>query len=234
MSDESKRVLILDFDGVVVETEPLHFASWNAACQELLNVQIPGDHRQLVGLSLAQIYALWAGAAKSPIHLSAELRRELLARKTELFFKMGQSTLKPMDGLIPLVRCAQENEWLVAIASRALRARLLRTLEILDLPLTFDLVYGSEDAVNPTTDRKNHARAALALGASPANCIVIEDSASGIRDACACGIGHVIGFTSSLSADELTAAGAHAVVDHLADWSILRRMSQSRGKEASS
>ena len=43
----SKHALILDFDGVVVATERLHFECWNAAFDELLGIRIDGDHRRL-------------------------------------------------------------------------------------------------------------------------------------------------------------------------------------------
>jgi len=214
--ESAKQALLLDFDGVVVATERLHFESWNAAFDELLGVRIGGSYKQLIGLTLTEIYALWCqGANGRPLELSAEMEQRLLARKTELFFTLGEGRLRPMPGVIGLAHRARALGWYVMIVSRSRRIRLLRTLEMAGLPAIFDLVMGCEDAVEPTTDRKEHARAATSFGIDPACCVVIEDSASGVRNARACRIGTVIGLTTSLDRATLLAAGAHLAVDHL-------------------
>ncbi len=214
----SRRALILDFDGVVAETEALHFECWNAAFDELHNVRVAGDHRQLVGLSLAQIYALWGNARPdNPLALSAADEATLLARKTELYFERAAETLRPIPGVVDLIRRAHDGGWYVAIASRALRVRLLRTLVLLKLPPLFDIVMGSEDLVDPASDRKRHARAAAPFGIAPQRCLVIEDSASGVRDARADRIGCVLGLTTSLDHAALLSAGAHSVIERLDD-----------------
>jgi sugar-phosphatase len=205
-----KRALILDFDGVLVDSEPVNFASWNETFSELLGIRIEDDHRQLVGLSLDDVFRLW----RSP-NLSAEMQARLLARKTELFFSIGEGRLTPMPGSIELIRKAHAEGWYVALASRARRLRLFRTLDLMKMPALFDAILGGEVCIDPQTDRKDHARAARMFGIDPAVCVVIEDSASGVKDARAAGIGRVIGLTTSLDVESLRAAGAHEVVNDL-------------------
>ena len=218
----ARRALILDFDGVIVETEALHFECWNAAFHERWGVRVAGDHRQLVGLSLAQIYGLWGkAAAGDPLVLSAADEAALLARKTELYFERGVETLRPIPGVVDLIQRAHDAGCYVAIASRARRLRLLRTLAMLHLPPLFDIVLGSEDLVDPATDRKRHARAAAPFGIAPQRCLVIEDSASGVRDARADGIGCVVGLTTSLDQQALLSAGAHWVIERFDDIRLL-------------
>jgi len=211
-----RRGLILDFDGVVVDTEQIHFESWNEAFNQLLGIRIAGAHTQIVGLTLDQIYQTWCAAGMiSSTELTATMKQQLLARKTEWFFALGAGRLTPMPGLVELVRKARECGWYVTIASRARRIRLLKTLELARTPVAFDLVLGSEDVVDAKSDRKIHARAARVFGINPTRCVVIEDSASGVADACASAIGWVIGLTTSLDHATLRKAGAHEVVDHL-------------------
>lgn len=211
-----RRALILDFDGVVVDTERVHFAGWRAAFNELLGVDIGDDHIQIVGLGLEQLFDLWTDLGfLSATDATPEFQERLLERKTALFFELGETLLVPMPGVVDLVRTAQYRGWYVAIASRARRLRLLRTLEVAGVPSTFDLLMGSEDVVDPVSDRKTHDLAARVFGIDPARCVVIEDSASGVADACDAGIGHVIGLTTSFDAETLRAAGAHEVIDDL-------------------
>ncbi|MEO8610902.1 MAG: HAD family phosphatase [Chloroflexota bacterium] len=212
-SASARRMLILDFDGVLVDTEPIHFESWNRAFEELVNIRVEGDYRQLVGLTLDEIYKHWAGR----LELNTDLKTQLLVRKTELFFTLGAGQLKPMPGSIDLLREAHARGWYTAVASRSKRLRLLRTLDLVQMPALFDVVLGTEDGVDLQTDRKNHARAGKVFGIEAANCVVVEDSVSGVVDAVACGIGRVIGFARALDRDALLAAGAHEVVEQLSD-----------------
>lgn len=216
--NELRRVLILDFDGVVVDTEWLHFESWQKALDEILGAQLLGGHEQIVGRTLDELYEDWTTSGLvSAGTLSPEVKQRLLARKTDLFFEIGAKRLCPIPGVADLVRRAQTTGWYAAIASRGRRIRLLKTLELARVPAVFELVLSSSDIVDPASDRKIHARAAHMLCSDPAHCVVVEDSTAGIADALASGIGFVVGFTSSASREELYAAGAHHVVDSLDD-----------------
>ncbi|MBZ0288180.1 MAG: HAD family phosphatase [Anaerolineae bacterium] len=217
-SASARRMLILDFDGVLVDTEPVHFESWNQAFRERFDLWLEGDYRQIVGLTLAELYQLWTGGcAGKLVELDAPLKAELLARKTELFFSLGVDRLTPMPGSIDLLRAAHATGWYTAIASRAKRLRLMQTLDLVQMPALFDVILGLEDVVDPATNRKIHARAAVLFGIDPAQCIVVEDSPSGVTTAVACGIGRVIGFAHAIEPDALLAAGAHEIVTQLSD-----------------
>jgi beta-phosphoglucomutase-like phosphatase (HAD superfamily) len=215
-----RQGLILDFDGVLVDSEPIHFESWNQAFSEVLATRLKADHSVLVGLSLDDIYRLWL-QDRPEVVLTPLLKKQLLQRKTDLFFSIGAQRLKPMPGSLDLIRSAQAQGWYVMVASRSLRSRLHRTLGVMKFPALFDLMMGAEDVIDPATDRKCHSRAAHVFGIEPNSCVVIEDSASGVADANACGIGRVIGLTSSLKPEQLHAAGAHEVVDRLSAVQLL-------------
>lgn len=213
-----RRVLILDFDGVVVDTERVHFESWSAALYELFGVRLSGDYRQIVGLTLDQLYGAWTASGLIVADwLDEATRLHLLALKTDYFFEIGATELHPTPGVTELVRKAQSLGWYAAIASRGRRIRILRTLEMVRLPAVFELVLSSDDIVDPATDRKVHSRAAEMLGAYPADCVVVEDSEAGVSDARDSGIGWVIGLTTSAEPDDLYAAGADDVVNALDD-----------------
>jgi beta-phosphoglucomutase len=218
---EPRHVLILDFDGVVVDTERVHFESWNAALQEVLGVQLEGDHRQIVGLTLEQLYHGWTSVGLiAPEALDSATRKLLLTRKTDMFFEIGASQLQPVQGVADLVRRAQTLGWYTAIASRGRRMRLLRTLELVQIPAVFELVLSADDIVDPTTDRKIHSRAAHMLSADPEECVVVEDSEAGVSDARDAGIGWVVGLTTSVARAELYAAGADQVVASLLEVTL--------------
>ena len=217
-NSDPKRMLILDFDGVIVDTELVHFESWNAAFEESFGVMMSGDHRQIIGLSLDQFFDKLAQENVLSVEaLTDEQKRNLLERKTLFFYEIGAQRLEAMPGIDNLIEDARKLGWYVAVASRSRRLRLLRTLTLVGLATPFDLILATEDVVNEEVDRKEHARAAHVFGIDPAICIVIEDSPSGVDDAILSGIGHVIGLTTSFDRKALLAAGAHDVVDSLRD-----------------
>ena len=59
-----------------------------------------------------------------------------------------------------------------------------------------------------------------ALGVAPQQCVVFEDSSSGVQAGRAAGVRAVVGMRSSMSAEELRALGAYATLD---DWTGLTR-----------
>jgi sugar-phosphatase len=211
--NERRRGLFLDFDGVLVDSEPVHFESWNEAFGQLYGVRLESGRIPHFGLTLEEVYQLWL--KDSNIELTAEMKEQVLAHKTQLFYSIGAERLTPMPGSVELIRKVRSLGWYVAVVSRSRRLRLHGTLELMRIPTHFDLILGSEDAVDLHTDRKDYGRAASILGIDPADCVVIEDSATGVADALAAGIGRVIGLTTSLDAAVLVEAGAHQVVDHL-------------------
>lgn len=217
-----KQALILDFDGVVVETEQLHFDCWNAAFLECFGLQLGGTYRQIVGLTLEQLYALWCGSGEGErLALSPAMKRRVLERKTELYFELGAGAIRPAPGLINLIENVRKRGWYVTIASRARRMRLWQTLEMARIPPLFDIVMGTEDVVDPATDRKVHSRTVFPFAIDPGRCIVVEDSVSGICDAVNCGIGTVVGITTSMERSVLMDAGARPVVDSLTEIEVL-------------
>ncbi|NET09074.1 MAG: HAD family phosphatase [Symploca sp. SIO2B6] len=221
-NSSQRRMLIFDFDGVVVDTERVHFDSWNAAFEQMYGVTMSGDHTQIVGLSLDQLFVMWQQQGLlPPSKLTNQDKFNFLECKTAHFYRIGATKLAAMAGLSELVQQVRAQGWYVAIASRSRRLRLLKTLELVGITIPFDIILGTEDVVNSSSDRKEHHRAAHIFGIESNHCIVIEDSPSGVADAIASGIGHVIGITTSFNRQSLLDAGAHVVVNALEQVVIL-------------
>jgi beta-phosphoglucomutase-like phosphatase (HAD superfamily) len=57
---ESKRCVILDFDGVIADTEPLHAAAYDEVLTQLFNISLPGSRfaQRYLGRSEPEIYRL--------------------------------------------------------------------------------------------------------------------------------------------------------------------------------
>ncbi len=211
--------VLFDCDGVLADSEPLNHRCWSDAFEALLGAPLRGHPSEIVGLDLARIYALgcrYAGRSS----LDEDARRALLAMKSALFLERAPSSLRAAPGARALVSEVSARGIPRAVVSSALRARLLRTLEIIECSEGWSAVLSGEDVIEGEIPQKDWARAALEMGVSLGQCAVFEDSVEGVASARAQGAGHVVAVASGLSLDQLVAAGAHTVVRSLRERSL--------------
>jgi HAD superfamily hydrolase (TIGR01509 family) len=145
-----------------------------------------------------------------PADFSARVNRTLFAR--------FETDLKPVEGVreailaLPQPRC---------VASSSMPERIALSLRVAGLSDLFDHIFSATEVPRgkPAPDLFLHA--ATRMGARPEDCLVIEDSAAGVKAAIAAGM-RVIGFTGGshcgpAHADRLRRAGAPVVIDWMAD-----------------
>jgi HAD superfamily hydrolase (TIGR01509 family) len=96
----------------------------------------------------------------------------------------------------------------VAVASNSSRRELATKMERLALTHVFgERRFSFEDVPRPKPAPDIYQAAAMACGAAPRDCIVVEDSITGVRSALAAGC-RVLGFSRDTPAEALRRAGA--------------------------
>ena len=182
----SFRALILDMDGVLADTEPLHQRAWDTA---------------LAGVPLEQVAAArsrWVGMAS--VDIVKELIRtfglttpaeDLLARKRAAYRAMIRvpGALQPFPGVRE--ELSRWKGFPLALATSGIREEVLLVLEILGLAGTFDPIVTATDVPRAKPAPDCYLRAAAGLGVEPSACAVVEDSEHGIGAAVAAGM-HVL------------------------------------------
>ena len=96
---------------------------------------------------------------------------------------------------VGLLRLAKENGCLTALATNSVLSDVLHVLRALDIETSLDLVLTREDVQKPKPDPEIYLLAAQRFEVSPEECIVVEDSANGVRAAVAAGM-NVIAFAT--------------------------------------
>ena len=212
--------VLFDFDGVIVDSERLHYETmaeamagtgpvptWEFYCAELIGF----DDRGAFAVLLKQ-----AGIEPTP----EEIRRRV-ARKAELFAKhAAEGRVAAFPGAVDLIRaCAAAGP--VGLCSGALRSDIEPILAALGIAACFSVRVTADDVAaskpDPTGYRLCIARLAALFperGITPAACVAIEDTPDGIASARGAGI-PVVAVTTNLPAAVLRAAGAMAVVETL-------------------
>jgi beta-phosphoglucomutase len=188
------QAIIFDFDGVIADTEPLHYA----ALHQVLSTEFG------IRLSQAEYYAEYLGyddrgcfqaallAHQRPI--TPYLVEELVQKKGRAYLEALGTDLKLFPGVRPLIEEAA-GTYRLAIASGALRGEIELILDEAGLRKAFTSITSAEDVSQgkPSPEPFLHALAGLNATPSihslrPEDCLVIEDSLPGIRGARAAGM----------------------------------------------
>jgi HAD superfamily hydrolase (TIGR01509 family) len=210
------KAVVFDFDGVIANSEPLHFRAYRDVLADL-GVVLPeseyygrylgyddhGAFRAIVGdRGLA-----WSDAFISDLVKHKAVRMEALERDQSVLFPGAADAVRRLADRFPL-----------AIASGALRAEIERVLERESLGDAFAALVAAEDtaASKPAPDPYLRAVELLSRRAGPLvpdECVAIEDSAWGLESARTAGL-RTIAVSHTYPAASL-AGLADAVIERL-------------------
>ena len=210
------KAVIFDFDGIIVDTEPLHYKAFQEilvplglgySWQQYLDVYLGFDDRD------AFREAFRAGGRTL---LDAELKR-IMEDKAEAFLKIVSVGVPPYPGVVELIRSISGTLPL-ALCSGALRSDIDPILAQLGLTGAFDTLVTADEVAASKPDPESYRLAverlrALFPGRVEAHAsLAIEDTPAGIASATGAGL-RVLAVTNSYPAERLT--GACRVVDSL-------------------
>lgn len=202
------KAIVFDFDGVLFDTEPLHFDMFRQVLRmEGISLAPEVYYARYVGLTDPACFrAVLADHGRSPA--SSETVARLVQCKTELM----QASLRARLPAVPGVRDCVEtiaSRYRTAVASGALREEIALCLELAGMASMFEHVSAAQDVHQgkPAPALYLHALAALnrrsALRAD--ECVAIEDTPHGIEAAHQAGM-RCIAVATTLPESRLSAA----------------------------
>lgn len=218
------RAVIFDFDGVIADTEPLHFEGLRRTLAEIR-----------INLTEADYYTNYLGfddrgcileALRVHQHqISAPLVQDLMTKKAAAYL----ASIKDHQVLFPGVREFVEDAaatYPIAIASGALRSEIELVLEQAGIRNAFCHITSAEDVTKGKPDPQpflhalanlNRAQSNSASAIAPDTCLVIEDSLPGIRAAKSAGM-RVLAVANTHTVQDLHEA--HAISHNLHDTNL--------------
>jgi beta-phosphoglucomutase len=210
------QAVIFDFDGVIADSEPLHFRAFQQALAED-GLELASKEYYARYLGYDDVGMFQAFGEDRGLPMDAPRVTQLVARKGAKLRALlsGSSVLFP--GAVEFVRAAA-SAVPIAIASGALRHEIEEVIEAAGVADLFVAIVASGDTPeskpSPAPYRLAFERLRDATGAAldPQRCVAIEDSRWGLESARGAGL-RCVGVTNSYAADELT--GAELVVSGL-------------------
>ncbi len=185
--------LIFDLDGVVIDSMPMHLAAWETYL-ERLGIKHTDFGPKMHGRRNDHIVAEFIGSALSPEQIFAHG-----AAKEALFREMMISELDRhiLPGLKEFLDAVKGTP--IGLATNAEPANVDFVLDGAGLKPYFQVIVDGHQVDRPKPFPDVYLRAAQMLRIHAANCIVFEDSPTGIAAARAAG-SHVVAVGSSAAA----------------------------------
>ena len=202
------RAIVFDFDGVIANSEPLHFRGYrDVLAEEGVALTESDYYTQYLGFDDVGAFeaigerhgAGWSGAHITDLVARKAVRLEALERDVSVLFPGAADAIRRAAAAMP-----------VAIASGARGQEIRRVLAREHLLACFTASVAAEDTAvsKPAPDPYLRALAQLATAFSgrlyASECVAIEDSHWGLDSARAAGL-RTVAVTTTYRADELAA-----------------------------
>ncbi|WP_432221691.1 HAD family hydrolase [Flavobacterium sp. TMP13] len=189
------KTVIFDMDGVIVDTEPVHYYAYHEQFKEL-GIEVTDEmYASFTGFSTRNTFQ----RLKESFVISHEVE-DLIQRKRAIFNDAfdTKEDLYLLDGVEDLIKDLHGNGIQLILASSASKVTIARVFNRFNLHQYFTDIVSGEDFPQSKPDPAIFLHAASLSTAPKENCIVIEDSTNGIKAANAAGI-FCIGYDSEHS-----------------------------------
>lgn len=175
---QSRRAVLWDMDGVIVDSGPLHFAAWQEAFAKR---GIAFTRESFAGLFGARNDFIIRSIMGT--NLPAENIRILAQEKEERFRRKATGSIKPFPGVIRLLNSIKKGNFKLGLVSSAPKENIDLVIGELRLEPVFDCIVFGREVSESKPSPQAYLLAAQKLEVSPNDCLVIEDSPLGIKAA---------------------------------------------------
>lgn len=202
MSASGIQAILFDLDGVIVDTARHHFAAWRVLAHELgVNLE-DADNESLKGVS--RVDSLEWILNKGGMVLDSQTKLALMTRKNdhylELIADMGSQDILP--GALEFIEGAKAAGIKIGLGSSSKNAPVI--LDAIGIAGLFDVVIDGNRITLSKPDPEVFLLGASHLQLEPAQCLVVEDAASGVEAGKAGGFPVLgVGDAAVLSASDL-------------------------------
>jgi len=203
----SKRTILWDMDGVISDSYSLHFAAWRETFAKRGIEFTKQDFTRLFGARNDFIVRKIMGKKFPEADVNI-----VVQEKEAIFRRKATGQIKPFPGAIRLLTLLKKGNFKLGLVSSAPKENIDLVLAELNLAGIFDCVVFGQEVSESKPSPKIYLLAASRLQATPAECVVLEDSPLGVKAAKAAGM-RCLAITNTHPRENLKEADS--VVDSL-------------------
>ena len=181
MINKLNRAFIFDLDGVITQTSEYHFMAWKTVCKKIGYDLTRKKNEELKGVNRNKCLDMimeWGN-----IRLSEKEIESLLEAKNNIYkdYIKDLNENDVCEGVLNFINDAIKNNIKIALYSASRNAkRILCQLKIIDL---FTVIIDGNNVSNAKPDPEGFKIAADLTKTNTKDCVVFEDSISGIEGA---------------------------------------------------
>lgn len=184
-NDDIIQAVIFDMDGVLIDSEPIYFEIERSSFAHFGAVMTEEEHHTYVGVTLE---SMWQQVLD---------KHQLTATLEEVFAYHQHNVMQTMLAHPNLTAMPSVERWLswlheqhipIAVASSSPRALIDLIMDKTGLGRYFEVRMTGEEVKNGKPAPDIFLTTAEMVGASPSNCLVIEDSRNGVQAAKSAGM----------------------------------------------
>ena len=212
------QAAVFDFDGVIVNSEPLHFAAFQQVLRPL-GIDFSWDDYTVLYLGFDDRDVFRQAFRQGGRRVKDEELPALIDAKARAFETLAEERgAVPYPGVVELIS-GLARDVPVALCSGALRRDVEPILKKLGLWTSFNVLVTADDVPVSKPDPASYVLAVLRLADAAgcsidaSRCVAVEDTPAGIEAAAGAGL-RVLAVANTYEAGRLT--GAVRVVDSLA------------------
>jgi HAD superfamily hydrolase (TIGR01509 family) len=205
------NAVIFDFDGVLADSEPLHYQAFQ---EVLVPLDMGHSYERYLDhfIGFDDRDAFREAFREADLSLTEMALADLIRAKSAAFTRIVAKGVHPFPGAVSLVADLVRHQVPLAIASGALRQDILIILKALHLESIFTIIVAADDVKRSKPDPESYQLAYEQLKSLPGkntlrrrDCLVIEDTATGIEAAKCAGL-FCVAVAHTTAADSLDAA----------------------------
>jgi len=216
------RAVIFDFDGVISDSEILHFRAFNQMLAQYgIEITIKDYYKTYLGFNDVDCYKLLIH--QGLLKIDEQQIDGLVEQKKLIFEKLAKTEGRMIEGVRDFLTMLEDNDISMAICSGALLTEVELILEEARLRHLFEAIVSGDQVKKGKPDPEGFLLSLQRLNENRENpitakqCIAIEDSHWGLEAAKAAGM-HTVAVTNSYDAEQLSIA--EKIVDRLSELRI--------------
>ncbi|MDH6534469.1 HAD family phosphatase [Parabacteroides sp. 52] len=187
-----RKTALFDFDGVLVDTEPIYDIFWNDAA-ERYGLGIPHFAEVIKGQTMSHIMKTYFSSYSEAFQ--QKVRDESSAYESHM-------PLPLFPGSLEFLQLLKKEGVSIGLVTSSDQCKINRAFQLYDLQGMFDTVVTADRISEGKPNPMCYLLAASDLGVAAENCLVFEDSFAGIQAGNAAGM-RVIGLSTTNSAESL-------------------------------
>lgn len=214
--DNIIEAVIFDMDGVIIDSEPVHYKVNKEIFAELDIEMSRSEYNSYIGTSNSEMWAM----IKDRHDLSQDVEYLVGLQQKKNMEHIINGEIVPVDGVLRLFEELNESSIELALGSSSPKNLIDKVIEQLDIKDFFKVVESGENVENGKPDPDLFKKIADDLDILVERIVVIEDSHNGVKAAKKAGM-NCVGYVNNNSGDQ-DLSPADLIIDDFNQLSVMK------------